>query len=84
MMITGDEYTLPASSESAAASRFINTAIGFGFIDRAIIVVPDGTFSILGDSQVLVFNSKAHARSARFHVLSSGQRFCMHRQLVLS
>ena len=63
--------TLAASSLPVAAQN----------ADKLKVVA---TFSILGESQVLIFNSQAHAQSTRFHVLSSGQRFCMHRQLVLS
>jgi cyanophycinase len=69
--------------------------LGIGIDEAtAIIVAPDGTFSILGDSQVLVFNSSHDAakvdapsegqpREPRVYVLASGKRYCMHRQRIL-
>ena len=65
--------------------------IGVGIDEAtAIVVSPDGTFTILGDSQVVVYDPAATAEyesdaaGPRVHVLSAGKRYCMHRQLVLN
>jgi cyanophycinase len=120
VMITGDERPLSHRSASETPNgRHIETASGFGFIDRAIIdqhfvkrgrhyrllnlltqhpelvgigideataivVAPDGTFSILGDSQVLIFDPAQQSAAQPVHVLSSGKRYCLNRQLVLN
>jgi cyanophycinase len=120
IMITGDEHPLDGMTEPSG--RYIHTAAGFGFIDRAIIdqhflkrgrhyrlqslvarhpellgigideataiiVNPDDTFTTLGDSEVLVFaaDRSGAAADARIDIaaLSSGKRYCLHRnQLV--
>jgi len=71
--------------------------LGIGIDEAtAIVVAPDGTFSIMGDSHVLVFDPsgdherqtgpapQSNFRNPKVHILSSGKRFCMHRQLVLN